>query len=866
MKAKVSDIENSCEESSSYLEELRESQGRKSQFSRKLDYLGDLLRRRGLPDAPLQIFQVNEPSGLLYVEFPKNDLEVHVKAFDDMRTAFAEGRGWRDLDYEYFLSDEYRNTYQNEPRALLLFELAYRALFSRFLSQVFDEDRSLRNELARRSASELRTLLKRVREEVIALGGDVSIAGLLDKPPIAGLPLSGIVLEDLQPELSELSLTPRLLRVIHRAFCSDQSDAVLEKVLESVEKVPLLRVADLKGPLLNQIERLSDRELTLLLRVIFDKARRAEVCLLRELRGLDRAARRVRGKTRKDIGEKTGTLNSAMGRALGAEEKLDGLSFQVSELVTQIHRSFGSNVFHLRDYHRKRIELHRKIDDIRALRALNVRGLKELFHQWEEAPSELERLLTDFHSSRQQGREKSLEKRLSISLEQEERELLKELRKGEKGVEGSLEKLGGLKKERRLSTEKALDSYRKFFKNLAEPLIISNMMEGLVSIWPSPIADNSPHSSTHLRDNATFVSTELIPKGRLYRFSIRGKVTPTFSHRKEMERLGDITRKKLIKTASILVYDIRGFTFMSSKLHNSDREKMIINKFNSVMARVARENGGFLLKNTGDGGILWFGANSRVIYEGTYKETVTGKGLRVRHSITPGPELGIRPSEESGRRAVLCACSMVRAAEQFIRENYILYRDWFKDTEVMELLHEGVTYALLPPEFRTLFRIGVGIASGEPGIGLSYGLNAFGDPDLVGIVVNQAETLSRGKDPSQSLIFVDGETIYNFLLNVGKFELGGEARERQEDEDPLLSLVAQNVELRKKRRTYNFKELGFSATWAGYLVLEETDKSKAVQFTTKEESLEVDEEFGLLLKDGERAKAIYQINPVMETE
>lgn len=37
---------------------------------------------------------------------------------------------------------------------------------------------------------------------------------------------------------------------------------------------------------------------------------------------------------------------------------------------------------------------------------------------------------------------------------------------------------------------------------------------------------------------------------------------------------------------------------------------------------------------------------------------------------------------------------------------------------------------LLPPEFKALFRLGIGIASGKPGKDVVFTPNSFGDPDL----------------------------------------------------------------------------------------------------------------------------------------
>ncbi len=864
MRTRIAEIETSCEESSRYLADLRESQGRKSFFSKKLKSLKDIFQWRGLSDAPLRMFSDNQESGLLYVEFPKGELEIHLKASRELLTASHEGRSWRDPDYELFLSDEYRNTFENEPQALLLFELAHRRLFDRVFQGVKERDRSLSNELARRAGRDLSTLLKRMRGEVTALGGDVAFLEILDKSPLVCLPLSQITLEDLEPELSKRGLTPTIFTVVHEFLCSKGRALIIDEVAKLVERTPLSGMSDLKLLPLDELGHLTDREMNRIISIISRKAKKSEKSLLKELMELDLADQRVRQQTRRAMEDKARSLRDIVTRRLG-EEKLDGLSFQVSELITEIHRSLAGHFWHLQDYQKKRRQLERLLEENRLIAGFDIPHLREILAEEQADVSEAERLLREFYRLciSEENFSSSWEVRLAALLAAQERDLLRrpEARRTE---EEDLEKLNKLKEGKNFSGNKAFDGYLGFVKEVLEPLVISGILKSLVFIWPPPIPDHLTTTRARVKDNANFTGTELIPKGRFYRFSVKGRITSEPSFEGQREKLSLILRRRLSKVATILVYDIRGFTFMSTKLRNADREKMITNKFNHVMAKIAREHGGFLLKNTGDGGILWFGANSREIYERTYKETVTGRGLRLRHSIASGADFDLKPFEDSGRRAVLCASDMVRGAEQFIRENYMLYRDWFKDVEVRELLQEGITYALLPPEFRALFRIGVGIASGEPGTDLAFGLNAFGDTDMAGTLVAQAECLSRGRDPSQSVILADGETIYNLLLNADRFDIEEEEHPEPQDLEELIPFrVAQIVRLRDSRRVYSFGQPGSSFSCVGYLLLEETDKSKSVRFDLKEDDLELDEDFKISLKNGGRAKAVYQIVPTL---
>ena len=108
---------------------------------------------------------------------------------------------------------------------------------------------------------------------------------------------------------------------------------------------------------------------------------------------------------------------------------------------------------------------------------------------------------------------------------------------------------------------------------------------------------------------------------------------------------------------------------------------------------------------------------------------------------------------------------MVKSAEKFVKENYVKYRGWFGEITEKEIFHEGITYALLPPQFKSLFRLGIGIASGSPGKDLIFTPNAFGDPDLNGILVDEAALLSSGRSPERSVILIDNNTLINLMLN-----------------------------------------------------------------------------------------------------
>ncbi len=131
------------------------------------------------------------------------------------------------------------------------------------------------------------------------------------------------------------------------------------------------------------------------------------------------------------------------------------------------------------------------------------------------------------------------------------------------------------------------------------------------------------------------------------------------------------------KSITVLVYDIRGSSYMGIKLHDAQKEQKIKYKFAKEMAEIAKKYNAFLLKDTGDGGIVWFAENSGSLYDHLYAESVTGRGTKLRYSIFSGGEFELNPAADSAKRAILCARDMVLKAEEFIKANFMHYREWF---------------------------------------------------------------------------------------------------------------------------------------------------------------------------------------------
>jgi hypothetical protein len=285
--------------------------------------------------------------------------------------------------------------------------------------------------------------------------------------------------------------------------------------------------------------------------------------------------------------------------------------------------------------------------------------------------------------------------------------------------------------------------------------------------------------------------------------------------------------------------------------------------FQSRIFEAAKKGSAFILKDTGDGGILWFGSNSQKLYRNIYKTSQTGSGSIVRHSTALEDEFNILPHLKSGEMAIRTALNMVKAAEDFVKENYVKYRGWFGEITEKEIFHEGITYALLPPQFKSLFRLGIGIVSGSPGKDLIFTPNAFGDPDLNGILVDEGALLSSGRSPERSVILIDNNTLINLMLNSDDYLLT-EPLKKEDSEKEIVKKLLYLLRTEEKDRSFYFD--GFSVSPVGVYHLDEQDKRKALRFDIPDDLKFTVNESGELELKKERIKIIYEVFPEEKDE
>jgi len=299
-------------------------------------------------------------------------------------------------------------------------------------------------------------------------------------------------------------------------------------------------------------------------------------------------------------------------------------------------------------------------------------------------------------------------------------------------------RIPGFLKEK-YNTQEILRRFKVINDDLIMPLVKALLLEELIEYYPKLSGGSSPENIRYIAEETIQGNVSVIEKD----VRIPPKTEPS-------KALNVLRYKDLV---SVLVYDIRGSTFMGTKLQDAKRENEIRNLFQEAMLTVVEKFGGIPIKDTGDGGIALFTDNSYEIKKHQTKE------------IKGGSVLG----------AVRAGLGMAQAANIFVEENIGKYRDWFYKAEDRNINFEGANYATLPPTYQSIFQIGVGIASGEYPREIFLDHNPFGDLDLTGMLIREANFYSRVKARGKSTIICDDATVYNLLLNTQKFSFLSES-------------------------------------------------------------------------------------------
>lgn len=630
-------------------------------------------------------------------------------------------------------------------------------------------------------------------------------------------------------ELRQVSLTPEIFLAIHRSIIGARVETLLPDLLVDVERLGFTNVKEAfekLAPVYTQY--LSAASLAKLLRKLSSSLRDLRSKSEEELKNIDLYSTRIREQLEGLYLETRKGLVDIIENDVVQGTDTSIITQKVSNLFSRLDRLFLGNVYHLKDYQRRKREI---LEDLR-----QEEGFK---HYAEKRSVDMSKPIREIcdeylfmhkYGPLTKDENKNFVKQLTQELEGF-------YRKKSRGVSQlkKFEKRGLISVD--LDIDAMVDAYNSFVKGTVIPDIVGQCFLDLVSCLP-PADDEAPRVTIDLAN----LKTVFLTGQNILQLKEKDKEIPA-------EITGYVSKYR--KCVTILVYDIRGSSYMGIKLNDATKEQRIKSKFAKEMAQVVKKYDGFLLKDTGDGGLVWFAENSGSLYNYLYTESVTGKGTKLRYSICSGGELDIIPATDAARRAILCARDMVLRAEEFVRANFVHYREWFADVAERTLELDGITYALLPPEFKSLFRIGVGIASGVPDRDVIFATNSYGDPDLVGPILSDAHLYSRERQPGRSVVICDLPTLINLILNVESFEY---PTKETEFEKYCKALEA----LRRTTHGYLLSDLKLSVLPKGMHILGELNKNKAI-VDARIDEFTMDEQGNIYEDDKKRIKMLYEI-------
>ncbi len=640
------------------------------------------------------------------------------------------------------------------------------------------------------------------------------------------------VLYDFVPELKEYSLSCDIFLIIHKSFLNTRLESLLPNFLSDLERMKFKTFSEAleKIPKV-YLDFLSEPSLQKVFKKIWAMLQRDRERILEELKSIELYEERLKEQIMVLNSETHAGLKDILENQVSKGVDFNIITQKTSNLFSRMIRLFLGNISHLEDYEIRKRELQKSLYEEETVKALieqrtldKKKSLEEIFDEY---------IFAQKFGPLTPQEEKIFARNVIAHFEELHRQKSRDL-----PLLARFEKKGLLGVELDINAVK--DTYFLFMKKELIPVYISNCLYEIVNVLPPP----EKESKKVVKDIAN-----------LTYFLLEGKeiLTP----RKANDAIPEVVKnyfEQYRKTITVLVYDIRGSSYMGIKLHNALKEQRIKYKFAKEMAGVGRAYGGFLLKDTGDGGIIWFAENSDSLYNHLYTESTTGKGINLRYSIFSGTELELIPALDAAKRAILCAREMVLKAEEFIKANFVHYRDWFATVAERTMEIDGVTYALLPPEFKSLFRIGIGIASGLPEKDVVLSANSYGDPDLVGPILADAHLYSMERQPGRSVIIIDLPTFTNFMLNTECFEFPIE----ESSFEKYLRILN---DVRKLPHGYRYPELKISIVPRGVHILEELDKKKALT-ELKSGNFILDENGIIYNEDKLKSKPIYEIIPL----
>ncbi len=854
---RLSFLHSLCEIEGKYSLSLRDKLSGQEKLNHSLMIVKRYANKNNISVKSLEFFTGRKGGGIPYIQWsPSINRRI-----EDIIVKVLSSK--HEIGDQFFLEKLYRHVLSEDINVALPFEIAIRrkffSIYKRLAGGLNEKER---DSVFNKGYSALINMLKDIRNRLkieFVFDTDI-IEHILDKPIIADEEFNARSFDSVIYLLKKHNIPLILFRNIHSFMMMIASLDIEEEIAEYFDGLVIGSIEDIrKVPHSHFIPYLREEAKDYILKIIRNRAKRYRATLEKEKQDALKRYNTVRYRLKDSINEGIKDLRNTMPMVEAPTEKT---AYEINSTILKIHKNLTGNLWFLSDYRNTAIKTETKL--AKNLKLLNMSFddiVKELQKRGIISSSEI---LNGIDGYDHFGK-------FSLGLMEQWKKGIIEVGKKTLDELKYMYDHSSVQKERN-RIEKEYDRVSEFFifqtfKKDADieelHKIYSEIMGDKLSLYSAYNAlINSVNLWEEFKENtkrgvdeANYVAINLFPYKRFVRFSTEGRIYPVSIFTKDELKIRSEVMNAIFyryaKGVSVLVYDIRGSSFMSARLRNAVKQKEIMNSFNSYILKDIKRYGVFPLKEMGDGGICWFADNSQKQYMHLFSEITTTKGIKIRHSLATGALLDMESGEESSTQAIKASIRMVQSAEEFIQKNYINYRDWFEEIKQMEIEHEGQTYALLPPEFRSLFRIGVGIATGIPGRDVDLGLNSVGDIDVFGSLINNATIFSGGRDPSQSIIIMDHNTLFHYLLNTKDIQFHLDKKISNIEELVIAIMNYMNKDIREY-------ELGSSIIeYYGYFTPLEKDKRKSLHIGERPVKVYIDKEGTLYRDDGEEIVLLF---------
>ncbi len=640
--------------------------------------------------------------------------------------------------YSKNIFEIYQKFVAKDSNKILIFEIVNRKLLRDLLTKhTYDTRIENRAVIAERFGVVVNQLFNYIRNSLTEdiTVNDELIIDTYEKIPLLPRCDRSETMKLLAKNFLQQGLPENLYTAISKNIMTTYYVETKTKVIDSLDKLVILTKDNIREIFKTHFFFPDEDSLTEIIELLSKKAREKTTIVKNKKEEIDGRV----AVTRRKIKE---TMNTIKGELIGLTENFS-TEESIDNMIKRLRRNLISNAYDLRIFKNQYQEYVKRESELDSIVNFKPGDLQKFILKNEWDPY----IILTFSGDKKVGDEQ---------LQTMVKEALGEIKGNKEAMEVmNRYRVTGFLKDK-YDTAKIMERVQTINREIILPLVKSFLLEELLDYYPKLSGVVSAESIRFLAEEALAGKVSMIEK------DIKVSLVQKGEH-----PLLNISRYK--ELVSIFVYDIRGSTFMGTKLMDAKRESEIRNFFQESMLSVAEKYGGVPIKDTGDGGIVIFSANHQAVKN---HETLELKGGSVLSAVRSGLE-------------------MVQVAESFVQENINKYQDWFREAEKRKINFEGATYATLPPSYQAIFQIGVGIASGVYPKEIFLDKNAFGELDVTGMLVREANFYSKVKAKAKSTVILDDASVYNLLLNVNKFSFLSEAGLRI---DPLLLNIEQGLE------------------------------------------------------------------------